>query len=532
MGARDAAIAVDDNGLTASLDRVLGLKPAVVLQLALLFAYLGFQTGGVPALNESVYLLYLARQWDPSVLANDWTFSGPLGSHTAFNLLFGPLTSLFSLEVVGWIGRILSWSFILFGLFRVATHFRAPPWMTTTAILLWLFYGQSVVAGEWILGAFEAKGIAYGLLFLALSELMYRRRVVLPAALLGSAFSFHPVVGLWAGLAVGFSLLVLRYPVATLTRFAGFTTLFALPGLLPLLTTPVDNSAEAWRFVTLVAMPYHFDPFSFKPWMVFALPVLLGFNAWHFRSTHPTPAMRFLMWFQVFLALFFVLGFLARLTESYAVLRLMPCRLFPVLVPLFFFFHLTSALRQVRSLRSPQAVVAGGFLALTALGIPAKLTADHLKAIARDRWAQSQVEEQPARAPSEEDLTEAFRWVAGNTPVDAVIILPPWRKDSFYLARRAQIANWWVLRFDRLSEWRERLEELAGDLSGLTDGTEKATMSQTVHHYDNLTETDIASLVGGYQAQYLVSSASYGYPILFQAGSYTVYSLMTQVRPE
>ena len=60
-------------------------------------------------------------------------------------------------------------------------------------------------------------------------------------------------------------------------------------------------------------------------------------------------------------------------------------------------------------------------------------------------------------------MEKAFKWIAKNTPTNSIIISPPWRGDSFYLSRRAQIASWWLPRFDRLTEWRERLELLAGD---------------------------------------------------------------------
>jgi hypothetical protein len=66
---------------------------------------------------------------------------------------------------------------------------------------------------------------------------------------------------------------------------------------------------------------------------------------------------------------------------------------------------------------------------------------------------------------------------------------------------------------------------VAGDLSNVVDGTEKATMRLTTHHYNHLTTTDIASLMEEYGAAYLVSSARYGYPVLFNSGIYKIYSL-------
>jgi hypothetical protein len=125
----------------------------------------------------------------------------------------------------------------------------------------------------------------------------------------------------------------------------------------------------------------------------------------------------------------------------------------------------------------------------------------------------------------EEDWEKAFKWVAKNTPTDSIVILPPWRGESFYLTRRAQIANWWVPRFDRLTEWRERLELIVGDVSSVKPGTTKARMEHMITHYNQLTATEIASLVEKYRAEYLVSSTKYSYPVLVSSGIYKVYLL-------
>ena len=44
-------------------------------------------------------------------------------------------------------------------------------------------------------------------------------------------------------------------------------------------------------------------------------------------------------------------------------------------------------------------------------------------------------------------------------------------------------------------------------------------------HYNQLTEKDIRSIVEKYGGDYLVSKGGYSYPILFDSGTYKVYSL-------
>jgi hypothetical protein len=503
------------------LDRVLKLKDAFFLNFAILFAYvlvLNREGSSVPSNNEYVYLLQLAKLWNPDLLSNDWTFSGPLFTHFVFNFIFGSLTLLFSLEVVGWIGRILSWSLILVALLQFGKQFRIPLWMITVSILLWLFYRQSIVGGEWILGTFEAKCIAYALLFFSLNGFI-RQGLIWPSILLGLAFSFHPLVGLWGALAVGFSLIVLRYPIVALIKSGCYTALFALPGLIPLLATSFEGgreSSEAWRFIALVVIPYHLDPFYFGgSGKLLLLAILMCFNWFQFKSDSESHALRLLISFQAFLGLFFALGFLARFTNNYQLLMFMPCRLFPVLLPLFFFLHLMSALHHCGSIKAGKGLVMVGFLAFASFGNPVQLFVDRV-VYHYEQWTRQ-----------EGDLETAFKWIAKNTPANSIVILPPWRSDSFYFSQRAQIANLWVPRWDRLTEWRERLESVGGDLSGVRDGSNwfKESAERLAHNYNQLTATDIASLIEKYGAEYLVSPANYNYPVIFHSGIYNVYSL-------
>jgi hypothetical protein len=389
--------------------------------------------------------------------------------------------------------------------------------MITGSILLWLLYRQSIVGGEWVLGTFEAKSIAYGLLFLSLNGFI-QEEYALPSILLGLSFSFHPVVGLWGALAVGFSLIVLRYPIGALIKCGCYTALFALPALIPLLMSPLQSgaeSAEIWRFIALVVIPYHFDPFYFgaSAKHLLLLAVLLCFNWFHFRSDRNNHALRFLISFQAFLGLFFVLGFIVRFMENYGFLMLMPCRLFPVLLPLLFFLHLMSALHHCCSIKSGRGLVMVGFLALAIFGNPLDLFVERVTKH-YSLWTRQ-----------EEDWEKAFKWLAKNTSSNSVVISPPWRAESFYLSQRAQVASWWVPRLDSLAEWRERLQSVAGDVSSVRPETTKARFDHMAYYYNHLSPRDIKSLVDKYEASYLVSTASYTYRVLFNSGTYKVYSI-------
>ena len=137
-----------------------------------------------------------------------------------------------------------------------------------------------------------------------------------------------------------------------------------------------------------------------------------------------------------------------------------------------------------------------GFLAVAALGAPLTMVQRKVMYHYAD-WTRK-----------EDDLANAFRWIARNTPANLTVILPPWRKDSFYLSQRGQIANWHMLPIDRVVEWKERLESLVGDLSDVRNARWNRQIQQMEYNYNQLTPTDIASIRDKYGAEYLVSSAT------------------------
>jgi hypothetical protein len=245
---------------------------------------------------------------------------------------------------------------------------------------------------------------------------------------------------------------------------------------------------------------------------VFLLLSLFAFSWLYLRSSPRNESFRFFKWFLVFLGLFSAFGVMARVTEHYRLLFYFPFRLFPVLVPLFFFFSLMSACRH-RALIRPAGglLLAVGILALVSLPNGVGLLIDEAKRH-YGYWTQYY---------DWDDLQKNFIWVSENTPRHSIVILPPWRKESFYLTKRATVAHWPSPRMDRFQEWQERIKALVGDFTN-----EEQHLRETwEEHYNNLSENEIAAIVAKYGGEYLISEAEYDYPILFETETYKVYSL-------
>jgi len=467
----------------------------------------------VPSTNELNYLPLMFKYWHPDFLRNDWTFAGDFSGHLAFNVIFGAPTLLLPMEVVGWLGRLGVWlgTFVL--LLRIGERFRVPLWGVTLAILLWLLYRQSAVGGEWILGSFEAKCIAYLFLLgglLAALNGAYARA----AGLAAGALTFHPLVGGWGALCVGGAILCLRPGWRVVARAATVGAACALPGVLllaPLLVRNAATTPNDFRLLVLLNQPLLMDPSYFMKRDVILVLALAAFNAAQFWRHREDRASRFLFWFQLWLGAVFVAGFAMRAGDLWRGLYAMPFRLFPVFTPLFFLLNVMHALRCPRLMG--RGLVALGLLGLMSFGNPVGVLADNVRGCYQ--WG----------GLERDDLHAAFTWISEHTPNGSIVIAPPWRAEVFYVSRRAQIASWHIPRYDEIGAWRRRIEAMVGP-SLVRRSAESWRLTETLERrYEILTRRKVEAIRARYGGDYFVSRVAYDYPIVFEVGRYRVYRL-------
>lgn len=484
-----------------------------LLNLAfVLLAVLALHGAPVPYNNEWLYQLHLIKQWHPHFLLNDWTFNSNSPEHRVFNTLVGPFTFILSPTATAWVGRVLGWLLNALALFRLGGRFRIPLWMVSGSIVLWMALGQSLVGGEWVFGSFEAKVFAYPFLFLALDGFL-DGKVVRTALCIGLCFSFHPAVGMWAGLALGMALPFAGWRVRDWFLFLALAGLAALPGALPLLPFMVggDGSVpEDWKYMALVNMPHHLDPFSWPVRNTVSVYILFLCNAWHawrYRSERP---IRLLFLFQSGAILIFTAGILLRYTGSYGILKFMPFRLAPLLVPLFFFFAMCHAYMHAERRPSPRILWAAALAGVLVIGNPIKSTYDILR------------ENQGEWIRKEDGFPAAARWMAANTPAGAVAIMPPWRDEAWYMSERGMIAHYRFHPYDRLDEWMQRVRAQVGTIE---PGNHREKRKVMEAHYLALTPEEIRSLAAKYHTGYLISRSGYPFPELYRSGSWCIYAL-------
>lgn len=463
--------------------------------------------------NEWLYMLNLQKAWHPDFLLNDWTFAYRSPEHVVFNAVFGIPLLVLSMETYGWIGRLLVWTLNLYVLFRLGRRFSLPKGAVTLGIAIWLSLGQSLVGYEWLIWGFEAKTVAYPLLLLSLERFL-DRKAMSAGALLGLAFSMHPAVGMWGGLAIAFALPFNGYKLRELMLPYSLVILFALPGAIPLLIAGRQSSdgLEECRFLSLTMVPFHLDPATWARRDILTLYLMFIFNWLHYRLNREHAFIRLLAWFQAGTALFFTIGLLLRYTESYRLLVLMPFRIFPLLSFLFFFFALAHAFLNYTEKRIGLSVALVGLLALMGLGSPVSGVTDRISGTVATWKAK------------DDDTRKNLKWIRANTPEGAVVIMPPWRDDGWYYSHRAQIVEARFFPYGRIREWKERLESFMGPLD---DQSLLNTWPEMEKKYSAMTVEKISWLKGRYGAGYLLTDSDYPFQLVSRLGASKVYRLDT-----
>lgn len=466
----------------------------------------------VPYSNEFSYLLRLRKVYDPIFLANDITFSTPTNEYWLFDHIFGLLTLFLSIEVIGWIGRIACWSILLLALMKLGKRWEIPLWTISVSIFLWLYVGQSIIADEWMFGDFEAKCVAYICLIFALDRFCDEKDI-LSAILLGLAFSFHPVVGLWGIAAAIPALLICRRDILQILKISVITGVFSLIGAIPLLQMRADSiepTTENLKYFQLVKFPHHFDPFSWSRSAILLLCIMLIFCIIvHVQSKRAKP-LDFLLTFLTMLGVFFVFGIIFRVFNQYELMKYTSTRLFAVFIPLFFFLYLSKAYQQ-NLLQKPLQIALLLTIILLMIWNRVPLTGFDQAKSTCEIWNQSP-----------DDTAAAFLWLKNNTPKDIVVIAPPWRYDFWYLSERAEVVSYRKPVIADIGEWQNRLDNLIGKPefeSGIREDAELAKF------YFALNKETMDSLADKYKAAYLISETDYSYPIVYAKGNVKIFRL-------
>jgi len=274
-----------------------------ILETLLIFAVFCLQGAWpVPEVNEPYYLGKAIHYWIPHWAASDW-FLQTADTHEVFYFSVGWLSLILTPTAFAWTVRLLTWGLLAWSWQRFSRAVVPRAWMSVLTAVVFDFLLQHYnMAGEWVVGGAEAKGLSFALVFLALEAMVkgYWNRMWL---LLGFASAMHILVGGWAAVAAG---AVWLFESGLFSRNACAASgpavrpscctgrashwiapliaiLLALPGLVPALrmNLGVDPAvaAQAHKIYVFERFPHHLDPTKF--WADgFVLPFLWIVGLW------------------------------------------------------------------------------------------------------------------------------------------------------------------------------------------------------------------------------------------------------------
>jgi hypothetical protein len=492
------------------------LTASMPLHVAALMVVTFFAWGTpVPTGNEEHYLVVLRGMWDPSFLPNDWTFSTSLPDRWTFDALFGALALVVPVEAIAWGGRLVCWALSLWAILRIGRRMSVPLPLAAVATALWILLDQSLVGGEWMIGWFEAKAVAWVFLLHAIDAAM-AGRWTRAAAFAGLSATFHPAVGVVGGASLALAVLAVHRPLRDLWKPALVGVACGLPGVIQagLMTIGSEPSTvDDWRFLSTSFLRIHMDASTFDVGLMAALVLTIAFTVTWAHRMRARPEFRILAWLHVIPAVLFAVGLLAHATGAWNLMALTPYRLLPAISLLAFCLAGASALAEASvgaTGRVAPLLAAGALLCLPAL--PSLIKAEGARLA--NAWN-----------PQPDSYELAFEWIATSIPDGEIGLVPPWRGDATLRSRHGQVVHCAMPRYDKLSEWHRRIADLLGDVTTADSRDLGLSWIRAKEAWKTLSEPDVARLASEYRATYLVTEANYSFPLAFIAREVKVYRL-------
>jgi hypothetical protein len=481
----------------------------------------------VPDVNETVYPAQMKHAWDATWAPRDLYFQSA-DAHGVVTWLIGWLSLMLPLPAFTWAGRLLTWLLLAWSWRRLSFALVPRPWWSVVSAGLFVCLQERCqMAGEWVIGGFEAKGFAYVLVFLALEQLV-RGRWTLMLLELGAATALHVLVGGWSAIAAGIAWLAMgraRPALANLKwgLLGGF--LFSLPGLWPALTLNANASAEqvrqANRIYVLERLPHHLAPQTFPKPMLLKIVLLCVVFMILWQTGPRDLAWRRLAAFVLAAAAIAATGWLlAMLTSRFeaiyaSLMRFYWFRLADAMLPLGVAL---GSLHFIASLARVDPVAAHRWL-----GVASGIALLHLAGYAIERPFPTRPRaDRENKVPDYIAWRHVAEWVRHHTPADAVFLTPRAPQSFRWYSGRSEVVNYKDLPQDAATilQWKRRMLAVHGAPPD-SDPPRKWLKSLTER-----TPEQLRQLGREFDAPYLVTEAepALALPCLYRNEAYAVYS--------
>lgn len=449
-----------------------------------------------PDVNESHYLTKAKHFWNPNWCPNDLFLSSSF-SHWLFYVAFGWLSKFLSLSAFAWVGRILTWTALALAWQRLSRSLIQLPLFSVLSAMFFLLLNERFhLAGEWIVGGFEAKGFAYAFVMLALAKLNENKwHQAWP--LLGVAALFHVLVGGWALLAAAFSFALCNKPNRNSKLWLsagwdharthwkpilitiGLVLAAALPPLLADRDARPADTAMAHSIYVNVRISHHLTFSAFAANRVARFSLLLLFGTWlHLwikkDSKSLSRRLQPLVWFAVGTL---IISYAGLMLSGFAEQNDRASTLAAGLLRFYWFRIADFAIPAVLSLaccllmskwfvfgpRKFHRMMPYFFAALITAATGLMIFENHSDPRPVADQTLPTYDESPKRtAATWQNWQKVCQWIRDNTPEDAIFFTPSQQQTFKWHAQRTEVVAWKDIPQDaaNIIEWRQRIATL------------------------------------------------------------------------
>lgn len=456
-----------------------------------------------PDVNESHYLTKAKHAWDSSFCPGDLFLSSSF-SHWLFYQTTAWLNAFLTLDQVAWTGRWITWALLAFAWQRLSWRIAATKGLSILSAAVFLILNDRFhLAGEWVVGGFEAKGLAYFFVLMALGSLT-RSKLISAAIFLGAATSFHVLVGGWSIVAMLIAIGLkwqadgvpawnrVEHSNAKLALAGLATTGLVLVGVLPPLMADQSASPDESTLASLIyvnqriAHHLNFNAFPARFVARFLILILACIGLAKMIGRFPSLQNRWLgLWRFALGALTISFGgvWLSGMSEqgtaqanlSASLLRFYWFRLADFAIPMALslgssaiFIKLWNAGRESASEPAVQTRyrICGIVFALFMLSAMAAVIVERQQE-SRPRADAKSLPTYPQNADrtlgTYQNWRKVCQWISESTPKDAVFITPANQQTFKWYAGRTEVVCWKDVPQDAASmvQWRQRLIELS-----------------------------------------------------------------------
>ncbi len=482
---------------------------------------------------------YVDRHW----ISQDWYLDRGAGYRFLFQNIAGWLAVNFGFLATSIIGRLTCYILVAWGFALIGRQLQLKFRFLLLAVILATFPGwkQGAIAGEWFVGGFEAKSLAYGMVIIAIS-LMLAKRYLGMTLLLGLATSFHVLVGGWAFVTTlswlcfrpNLRLFKLKRIGLLLILLYILGSIFAIPAVAQQLLSPelaASISPSASYIYVFLRLPHHLNPLSWQSIFWLSLIFYLCLFAWSLSSLKNranrkgwqlADLRRFeLAEFALMSMIPFGMGIIVSFFDTQGRwLQYYPFRFGDVMLPIVTCLLLCCWLQSLTKNTTKWLTI------LLCLILSVQTAIFCQQAIALQNF--------PAQAQNVDPQWKVMsNWIKVNTPQDAVVVSHPVELTNFtWLTERGTIAKVKLLpqTETQILEYFQRLDDLSGkrvlrpyvnrgsiDLKTLVDILAEG--------YENLNTKQALALMQQYHAGYFLTDTEHhlDLPVAHRYDPYLLY---------